>query len=234
MKKYLLVFTLVLPSIAFSADLDGFYITPKVGISKTFDTGQTNAINFQGVLHNYSDEDLGEDIAFGFSVGKSLNDNFRLELEAIKRTDYEFDVLGETGFKAEIETHALFVNGFYDFQPFSLKSTSITPYLGGGMGISRNKMGTNVQYRDGSPDGSSNEGETINRFTYKLSAGILFSLTENLSLDVNYQYVDLGSFKSGTEVTVDGVRSPNLDDQRGINGGDIKAHELMVGLQYKF
>jgi hypothetical protein len=51
---------------------------------------------------------------------------------------------------------------------------------------------------------------------------------------VNYQYVNLGAFKGGTEFSNNGVRLPALDRQRGINGGDIKTQELMVGLQYKF
>jgi hypothetical protein len=51
---------------------------------------------------------------------------------------------------------------------------------------------------------------------------------------VNYQYVNLGAFKSGTEVYRDGLRRADLDLQRGVNGGDIKTQELMVGLQYKF
>ena len=46
--------------------------------------------------------------------------------------------------KAKIQTEALFINGFYDFQPFTMSNTAITPYLGGGVGISRNKMGTTV------------------------------------------------------------------------------------------
>ena len=62
----------------------------------------------------------------------------------------------------------------------------------------------------------------------------MVSLTEQLSLDVNYQYVNLGAFKGGTERTFDGVRTPAFDYQRGINGGDIKTQELMVGLQYTF
>jgi outer membrane protease len=49
---------------------------------------------------------------------------------------------------------------------------------------------------------------------------------------VNYQYVNLGAFKSGTDVYENGAFAGNL--QRGINGGEIKTQELMVGLQYKF
>ncbi|MDA8869129.1 outer membrane beta-barrel protein [Methylophilaceae bacterium] len=169
-------------------------------------------------------------------MGKYLNDNFRLELEATKRTGYEYDAryipFPTFTEKAKIETHALFINGFYDFQPFSLKSTSITPYLGGGVGISRNKMGTISQHENGLPNGNTVDGNTINQFAYKLSAGTLVSLTKQLSLDVNYQYVNLGAFKGGTGVYVNGVFNSDLG--RPFNGGDIKTQELMVGLQYTF
>ena len=76
------------------------------------------------------------------------------------------------------------------------------------------------------------DGNTINQFAYKLSAGTLVSLTEQLSLDVNYQYVNLGAFKGGTRTLLNGAFFANL--QRPINGGEIKTQELMVGLQYKF
>ena len=73
------------------------------------------------------------------------------------------------------------------------------------------------------------EGDTkINQFAYKLSAGTLVSITDGLSLDVNYQYVNLGAFKGGI------VGITGADKERPTNGGEIKTQELMVGLQYKF
>ena len=238
MKKILAVLLFTLPTMAVAVDLDGYYITAKGGVSKTFNTGTTSLINVNGDLRSNQNEDLGTGSAFGFSVGKYLNDNFRLELEATKRTGYEFDARCTTicgagvEDKAKIQTETLFINGFYDFQPFSIRNTAITPYLGGGVGISRNKMGTIVQHINGIPSGTTLDGNTINQFAYKFSAGTLVSLTEQLSLDVNYQYVNLGAFKSGTEVLVDGAFDNNL--LRPINGGEIKTQELMVGLQYKF
>jgi len=240
MKKILAALLLTLPSMAVAIDLEGFYITAKGGASKTFNTGTTSFNVFTGTLFTLQNEDLGTGSAFGFSVGKYLTDSFRLELEAIKRAGYEYDAristagVTSTTEKAKIQTEALFINGFYDFQPFSLKSTSITPYLGGGVGISRNKMKTTAQSVNGIPDGTTIDGNTINQFAYKLSAGTLVSLTEQLSLDVNYQYVNLGAFKGGTERSVNGVRNPAFDRQRPYNGGDIKSQELMVGLQYTF
>ena len=135
-----------------------------------------------------------------------------------------------------MQTEALFINGFYDFQPFTMSNTAITPYLGGGVGISRNKMGTIEDNINGIPSGTTIDGNTINQFAYKFSAGTLVSLTEQLSLDVNYQYVNLGAFKGGTSnyVFANGQGGFADDLQRGINGGDIKTQELMVGLQYTF
>ena len=238
MKKLLAALLFILPTLAFAIDLEGYYITAKGGVSKTFNTGTTSFNAADGVLTTFENEDLGTGSAFGFSVGKYLTDSFRLELEATKRAGYEYDARASdiaftnNTFEAKIETHALFINGFYDFQPFSMINTAITPYLGGGVGISRNKMGTTVVNDNGIPDGQTVDGDTIHQFAYKLSAGTLVSLTDGLSLDVNYQYINLGAFKAGTEVYRDGAFAGNI--QRGMNGGDIKTQELMVGLQYKF
>ena len=235
-RKLTLALLLTLPTIAVAIDLDGYYITAKGGVSKTMDTGTTSFNSLSGLLRTFQNEDLGTGSAFGFSVGKYLTNSFRLELEATKRAGYEYDALiiefPTFTEKAKIQTEALFINGFYDFQPFSIRNTAITPYLGGGVGISRNKMGTVVENNNGIPDGFTFDSNTINQFAYKLSAGTLVSLTDGLSLDVNYQYVNLGAFKGGTERKNNGVFAGNL--QRGINGGEIKTQELMVGLQYKF
>jgi len=239
-RKLILALLLTLPSITVAIDLEGYYITAKGGASKTFNTEVTSFNRENGAIRTFQDEDLGTGSAFGFSVGKYLNDNFRLELEAIKRAGYEYDARVSTAGltsvvdKAKIQTEAVFINGFYDFQSFSIRNTAITPYLGGGVGISRNKMGTVVENNNGLPTGTTFNDDSINQFTYKLSAGTLVSLTEQLSLDVNYQYVNLGAFKGGTELSSNGVRLPAIDLQKGINGGEIKTQELMVGLQYTF
>jgi len=228
-RKFIFALIFILPSLAFAADMDGFYITAKGGVSKTLDTGTMNYNNGEALTLN--DDDLGTGSAFGISAGKYITDNFRLELEAIKRTSYEMDTTDSDNnlMEAKISSKSIFINGFYDFQPFSIRNTAITPYLGGGVGISKNKMGTTHENRPG----NTLDGKTISEFAYKVAAGTLVGLTENVSLDINYQYVNLGNFKSGVGVyDQNGNFTANLPT--GINGGDIKTQELMVGLQYKF
>ena len=228
MKKLLAALLLTLPTISVAVDLDGYYITAKGGVSKTMDTG-TMSYGIQNTIFN--DDDLGTGSAFGISAGKYITDNFRLELEAIKRTGYEMDTTDSDNnlMEANITSKSIFINGFYDFQPFSLGNTPITPYLGGGVGISKNKMGATHENRPG----NTVDGKTISQFAYKVAAGTLVDLTENVSLDINYQYVNLGNLKSGVGVyNQNGIFQANLP--AGINGGEIKTQELMVGLQYKF
>ena len=234
-RKFSIALLLIIPSLTFAIDLEGYYINAKGGVSKSFNTGVTSITTL-----TFQNEDLGSGTAFGISLGKYLSDNSRLELEAIKRIGYDFDTNVSTpGFthfsdKAKIQTETLFINGFYDFQLFTVRNVLITPYIGGGVGISRNKIGTDATYHNGIFSGISFDGNTINQFAYKLSAGTLFSLTEQLSLDVNYQYVNLGSFKGGTKYYINGVRYPPSDRTIGVNGGEIKTQEIIVGLQYNF
>jgi opacity protein-like surface antigen len=236
LKKITFALLFAIPSFSFAIDLDGFYITPKGGISKSMDTGVIFG-DAGGGQFDIKDNDLGTGYVFGLSVGKYITNNFRVELEASQRGGLEYDTeyasepnLGTTT-KADIKTQSIFINGFYDFESFAIINSSVTPYIGGGIGISRNKMGVvtevtpenEVAYLD---------GNKVSQFSYKLAAGTLINLTKKLSLDINYQYVDLGSFKSGLDYVASGGATGTLTE--ALNDGEIKTQELMVGLQYKF
>ena len=234
MKKLLAALLLTLPTMAVAIDLEGYYITAKGGISKSMDTGMTDIINATPTDFLLEDNDLGTGWAGGLSVGKYLTNKFRMELEFTRRGGLEYNALSSdpSNFfyeKAHISSNALFVNGLYDFQPFSVKSSSITPYIGGGIGIARNKMGMQKEIDGASGDVLETwDSNSISSFAYKLSVGTLVSFTEKVSLDLNYQYVNLGDFKGRVDSNSGYIYT------RGIHGGEIKTQELMVGLQYKF
>jgi len=236
-RKLTLALLLTLPTMAVAIDLEGYYITPKGGISKSMDTGVTYH-DTGGGQFEMKDNDLGTGYVFGLSVGKYITNNFRLELEASQRGGLEYDGEIITGssigatYKADIKTQSIFINGFYDFESFAISSSSVTPYVGGGIGMSKNKMGVNTNSGPQSNLVSYMDGKKVSQFAYKLAAGALISLTKKLSLDINYQYVDLGSFKSGVDYVVSNGGYGTSTEPT--NGGDIKTQELMVGLQYKF
>ena len=235
MKKLITALLLTLPTMAMAMaiDLEGYYITAKGGISKSMNTG---VIYGEDTIDKFSikDNDLGTGHVFGLSIGKYITSNFRLELEASQRGglkyDSEYSTNSSLKSKADIDTKSIFINGFYDFESFNISSSSVTPYLGGGLGISRNDMG--IVTDSTGLNTQTTDGKKVSQFAYKLALGTLVSLSEKLSVDINYQYVDLGKFKSGVNFVNSGGGSGALIEP--FNGGDIKTQELMVGLQYKF
>jgi opacity protein-like surface antigen len=214
----------------------GFYITVKGGVPESRDAGEMHG-DAGGGEYDIKDSNLGTGHVFGLSVGKRINNNFRLELEFSQRDELEYDakftsepsVSKGVRDKADIDTKSVFINGFYDFESFVISNTSVTPYLGGGIGISRNELGTVTETSTGGTVFI--DGDKLSQFAYKFAAGTLVSLTKKLSIDISYQYVDLGRFKSGKNLSNNGVRSALTKEH---NGGEIKTQELMIGLQYKF
>ena len=90
MKKLLVALLLTLPTMAVALDLEGFYITPKGGVSKSMDTGVMNYTN-SGTT-NYLEEkiyifmELVMFLVYQLTSGKFVTDNLRFEIEATKRT----------------------------------------------------------------------------------------------------------------------------------------------------
>ena len=185
-----------------------------------------------GTAHPMRDVKLGTSNPYVVSIGKYVKDNIRFELEAMKRDNYSLVAhrISDPSLttRSDLNSTALFLNSFYEFEPLSISNKSFIPYLGGGIGNSSNKTETLRR-----SSGQTVSGTSIDEFAYKLSAGTLFSLKEKLSLDVAYQYVNLGEFQSGVEVyNAAGVRQGDL--QKANQDGEIKSHEIMIGLQYKF
>ena len=232
MKKYLLTLLLVVPSIAFSGD---YYITAKGGFSDTDDVGTVTSQE-PGLLLTYEDKDLGSGNTFGLSIGKHIAGNFRLELEVLKRNGYTFNAIPNASDNVfttgDIESSSVFVNALYDFNAFALDNKTITPYIGVGVGISRNKSDRFVSYMDNEAV-HIDETNSTNELAYKFSAGMVVSLTESMFLDVGYQYVKLGDFESGNYYTdLDNNATENYTTP--LSGGEIDAHELIVGLRFNY
>ena len=74
------------------------------------------------------------------------------------------------------------------------------------------------------------EGKNVTEFAWKLGAGANLNLTEKCSLDLNYQFVDLGKFKSGTLLS----NSMFGTDMQKPFEGNYRTNELTIGLRYKF
>lgn len=172
-------------------------------------------------------ESLDDTAVIGAGVGYQFNSYLRMDATL----DYEFKstfegnlncrtpcVGGGAGFSqeaADIDAWSGLVNAYVDLGTWY----GFTPYVGAGIGAS---YLTTSNVRTVSAPTAEYDGDGTWNFAWALMAGTSFRMTENLLLDINYRYMNLGDAKSDTIPT---FTSP-------LEYNDIEAHEVRVGLRY--
>ena len=230
MKKLLLIVILSLASSLALADMGDNFFSIKLGSSNSKDAGITSLTNQFNSSGTIPSNDLDRSDVLGISIGEYLSERFRSEIGITQRKGFKYHTTALPGYyyKSDVESFAVFLNGYIDAQPMTLLQNSVTSYVGAGIGISRNKMNPLSIYRDWALLGTASSN-TETELALKFALGALINLSDNVSLDLNYQYVDLGDIKSGTNLSWD-----TKDLVAPYSGPEITSNEFNVGLQILF
>lgn len=125
---------------------------------------------------------------------------------------------------ASVKNYTMMVNAYYDLGNHG----GFVPYVGAGVGASYNKL--NPVYFTGTA-GTIYHNEILGAnqlsLAWSLMAGVEYKFSSRASIDVGYRYLDMGSVHS------DHGDSGNFWNPR-FKLDDLTAHELMVGVRYKF
>jgi len=232
-QKLVLITLLTLSASVLADDASKFYATIQAGLSKSISTGDIPLVDQSGIALNGKSNDLGSGGVVGIGVGRYFNNNMRGEMSLNYRDGHQLDTPDTIytaysySYKADLKSVSMFLSGYYDFNSINLSGKSLTPYIGGGIGLARNDMGVTTITVSGE-NLTSIEGKNVTEFAWKLGAGANLNLTEKCSLDLNYQFVDLGKFKSGSLV------SNTMTNMHKPFEGDYRTNELTIGLRYKF
>jgi opacity protein-like surface antigen len=182
MKKNIFIITgctmlLSISSVAYAAT--GPYMSVNVGVAMPNDSDITDS-ELPGLT---MDLESDQGLALGVAVGYSFPCNMRIEgefayqendLDKVSLYGIDADLTGDTS------SSAFLVNGYYDF-----KNTSpFTPFISGGIGMA--KVEINDLNSPGSGDSDVSDDDTV--FAYQLGAGVAYTITEQVSLDVTYRY----------------------------------------------
>jgi opacity protein-like surface antigen len=194
-----------------AADSMGLYVSVFAGASFP----QNVKTQLSGT--NYS-VDLKTGYLLGGAVGVNITDMVRGEVELShsrwKAKDYS-STGGATGpVSGHMSATYLLANVWLDFE----NDTAFTPYLGGGAGAGWADANTTF---NGNPSGY---GDGEMGFAFQLGAGLKYDLTENVSLDLGYRYKSI--------LNVDFESSDGTGDV--YEGGDVKSHNVQLGLTYSF
>ncbi len=191
---------------------------------------------------NFSKNTLGDAGVYGGAIGYRFDEHFRIDFGAEYRDGYknQYSVENRTSKGARytdtqttvVRSLSSMLSFYYDI----VEINKVTPYVMLGAGAARNTANSHsdFKYADKRPPVSLSfsDGTHIN-FAWKVGAGAAYSFNKNVNIDLHYQYVDLGNFRTGNIATVHLRKSgrkavvPNLE-------GSLKSHEFLCGLVYKF
>jgi opacity protein-like surface antigen len=214
------------------AEVGDNFFSIKLGSSNSKNAGTSSLITQVNKSGTTTNNDLGRSNVLGISVGKYFSERFRGEIGISQRKGFKYHTtvpaLPENYYKADVESFAIFLNGYVDAQPMTFLQNSVTTYVGAGIGISRNKMNPLSIHSEEVLLGTASSN-TETEFAFKFALGALINLSDNVSVDLNYQYVDLGDIKSGTNLSWDA-----RDLVAPYSGPEINSNEFNVGLQIAF
>lgn len=243
MQKFLRISAaLICAAVLFSAKpviaegLSGFYIRGDLG------GGFGDGTTFKDTNPTASDcslctatlpSSIGNSVIFGGGIGYRVSPAFRADITL----DYlpSFKASGHLANASYIGTAAANVdslvgllNGYLDFN--GLKPGlfgAFDPYVSAGFGFSDNDIGAATGSLDSLPFRLS--GNTETSFAWAVGAGLGYALSPRLTLDLSYQYRDLGEIQSGSTGTIRGSTGPVTPAT-----ADLRVHTVTVGLRYAF
>jgi opacity protein-like surface antigen len=213
----------------------GWYLRGDIGYSNQRVDKLYNALYPTYTSVNNISKDFDGAPIFDFGVGYRWNRWFRTDITGEYRSKSDFDghdvglsggnLIPDDYTAKKSEWLALF-NGYVDVGTWH----GITPFIGAGVGAA------NVKISDFTDVGVSVNsvayGGTHDQwnFAWALYAGLGFEITDALTLELSYRYLDLGDARSGDLVAYDGTNNVN----NPMKFKDITSHDLRLGFRYGF
>lgn len=229
MKKTLLITALSVAFISTSAMAQDYhhYISGKgaaVRLENKFTaTGSKEITKPYNLDHKKSDTVAGLRLAYGVNIPLWSND-MRVELEYGYNGKAKLDGRSfspNVNYKSEIKSQFLMANVYYDFD----LDSDWTPYVGAGIGYARVKA-DNTFSNIGSMT-STSLSKSSGNFAWNLTAGVSYEMTENLSIDASYRYMDYGKAKTSDDT---GFRTQGY---RAHTNSKVRSNELNLGIRYR-
>lgn len=179
-------------------------------------------------------DSAGSSAAFGLSAGYRFGP-FRADVSYQRRGGYNLSGWDPAGtyFDPPVTSDAMIVTGFFDF-PHKIGGW-FQPYVGLGVGASRNRMDA-LKWNDPTCcTGMLNGGGSNTSAAWQGTLGAalsLDSLAKGLILDIAYRYTDLGQFKK--LAGFDQIGNFNGSGTTASASGKLRANEFLFGVRWEY
>jgi opacity protein-like surface antigen len=173
---------------------------------------------------------------FGLGIGYQFNNWLRVDLTGEYRggsTFHGLDVVSSGGiftdeYRAIKSEWLVLANVYADLGTWG----GFTPFIGLGVGGSRNTISSFIDICTTCPGGGVAYGATASKFNFAWAAhtGVAYKVTSNVSIEFAYRYLDLGEALSGDLVTYLGQN--NVNNPMHFRG--ITSHDFKLGVRWFF
>ncbi len=139
-------------------------------------------------------------------------------------------------YKGNVSSIVAMVNGYVDLGTF----WGVTPYVGVGLGVAHNRLSgltdngfvytTTGAGVTGSPTGGYFLDGRKTNFAWALMAGLGYSVSQNLKLELGYRYMNLGKVTSGASRCFGAVGFSACDFK--ISSNRVDSHDVRLGMRW--
>ncbi len=217
--------------------IGGWYLRGDIGMSNQKVDDLYNMLEDDtAVLQWMSDPVFSSAPTFQVGIGYEVNDYFRMDGTVQYRGKADFDGLdrydsdgdgtwdGTNQYEAEKSEWVLMANAYFDLGTFA----GITPYIGGGIGASRNSISGFQDINTPNLGVAAAGSDPQWQFAYAFHAGFAMDITERATIDFGYSYMNLGDAQTGDVVAYNQNFLDNPTTFENITSNDFK-----FGLRYK-
>jgi len=221
----------------------GWYLRGDIGMTNQMVGSLDNYYYHQANTENLVHVDKNFEAGALYDIGVGYQFNHWLRADAI--VQYR----GETGFHG-LDTFYDVSNAADVFDNYTAKKSEwlvmanayvdlgdyhgIVPYIGAGIGASRNTISSfrdeGIDPTTGNPTLAYADAASKWNLAWALHAGLAFKVTDQLTIDLGYSYVDLGSARSGDIIAYDGTN--NVYNPMYFK--HITSHDVKLGVRYTF
>jgi opacity protein-like surface antigen len=229
------------------ADFGGWYLRGDIGFSnqnvKNVVDNNSAAYNNVAVSQTGSFSSAG---IYGGGIGYQFNNWFRADVTGQYRGKSNFsglDVIRGTGpftgfvgtdqYTATKSELLFLANAYVDLGTW----WCVTPFIGAGVGTARVTVGNFTDTGDfingGLQNHSFNYAGSASKwnFAWAAHAGVAYKVTQSLTLELAYSYVDLGSGVTGPTYSFDGVTNTT---HAAFAFKNITSNDVKLGLRWNF
>jgi len=222
------------PNVPFCAEeFSGWYLRGDIGMTNQSVGSITNALDATATSVNTVQKGFDSSMLFGLGLGYQWNSWLRTDLTGEYRSKANFHGLqiisngaSTDEYRASKSEWLFLANAYIDLGTWY----KITPFIGAGVGMSYNRISNFLDVN--TPTAGVAFGADTGKwsFAWALHAGMAYKVTDSLTIELAYRYLNLGDAQSGDLITYQGGNAINNPE----HFNKISSHDVKLGLRWAF